>query len=117
MGDTVQYCITFTNVGAGPATFDIWDTIPDVTNFIWCTEGCTAPSSGSQGNTYVVDWHLTNVPAGASGTVCMWVQLERWPYFRPERLKEYLAGLKNRLMAYFRNDDYTLETARNRGTP
>src|ERR1035437_5501381 len=93
MGDTVQYCITFTNVGAGPATFDIWDTIPDVTNFLWCTEGCTAPSSGSQGNTYVVDWHLTNVPAGASGTVCMWVQLERWPYFRPGRLKEYFAEI------------------------
>lgn len=112
MGDTVQYCITFTNVGGSFATFDIWDTIPDVTNFLWCTDGCTAPSSGSQGSTYVVDWHLTAVPPGTSGTVCMWVQLARWPYYRPENLKEYFAGLKHRFMSYFREEDSTLNNER-----
>jgi hypothetical protein len=115
MGDTVQYCITFTNVGADYASFHIWDTIPDVTNFLWCTSGCT--TSGAQGNNFVVDWYITNVPPGESGSVCVWVELARFPYFKPGSMKEYFADINSRLMAYFRDDKYAVMEERNRGNP
>ena len=115
MGDTVQYCISFTNVGADYATFHLWDTIPDVTNFLWCTSGCT--TSGAQGNNFVVDWYIVNVPPGEWGSVCVWVELARFPYFRPMKTREYLASLNSGFLELFKGEKYMLMDERNRGTP
>ncbi len=89
LGETVQYCIEFTNAGENPATFNIWDTIPGPLDFLYCTENCTGPVTydtgpladqcpGSPGNDCrVINWTFTGVPAGATGSVCFWVLAAR----------------------------------------
>jgi uncharacterized repeat protein (TIGR01451 family) len=90
IGDTVQYCISFTNVGANPATFEIWDTIPGPMEFLDCSQDSTGDCTISTPNANCLDyegasphscrlisWHMINVPAGATGSVCFWVLVAR----------------------------------------
>jgi len=90
LGDTVQYCIQFTNVGENQANFTIWDTIPGPLDFLWCTENCDGPVTydtgaladqcpGSPGDDCrVISWQFVDVPPGASGQVCFWVLAARF---------------------------------------
>ncbi|MCE5300497.1 MAG: hypothetical protein LLG37_06465 [Spirochaetia bacterium] len=98
-GDTVQYCLTFKNVGENPAAFTIWDTLPYEVDFLWCSESCNyfTWGDGKRG----VSWSFTNVPPGMSGSVCFWVQVARWPlpYFKPKMYREYFAYLKDFMFA------------------
>lgn len=82
MGETITYCFNYNNTDAAPWTFNIWDTIPAVTDFVGCNNGCTAATFGSD---VVVSWPTINAASGASGTVCMWVAVNRFPMRREDR--------------------------------
>jgi hypothetical protein len=73
--ETVTYCFNYTNPEAAGRTFSLWDTIPAVTDFIGCSSGCTVNTYGSN---VVVNWNLT-VPAGGSGSVCVYAGANRYP--------------------------------------
>ena len=75
LGDTITYCFNYTNPEAAVRTFNLWDTIPAVADFIGCDSGCTVQAYGSN---IVVNWPLS-VAANGSGTVCMWVAANRYP--------------------------------------
>jgi uncharacterized repeat protein (TIGR01451 family) len=91
IGDTITYCLTYTNEGNNTVTsYAIWDTIPYVTQFIGCTGGCNWYVDAA-GNT-VVYWIIPTINIGASGTVCFWVQVYRYPYLETE--KEIFAYLQ-----------------------
>ncbi len=91
LGDTVIYCITFTNLLDQQASFTIWDTIPDAMNFVSASDGGqlitwnaaivpprTAPLRG-------IVWSLKDVPPVSQapynwGTVCFTVWVARISY-------------------------------------
>lgn len=79
LGQTITYCFNYHNYDVASATFDLWDTIPAVTDFVGCDNSCTLQTFGSN---VVVKWTIT-VPSNASGTVCMWVAANRYPYNGP----------------------------------
>jgi uncharacterized repeat protein (TIGR01451 family) len=75
LGDTITYCFNYNNTDAAPWTFNIWDTIPAVTDFVGCDHGCTTQTAGSS---VLVVWPVTVTPGG-SGSVCAWVAANRYP--------------------------------------
>jgi hypothetical protein len=91
LNETVTYCFNYTNPEPAPRTFMLWDTIPAVTDFIGCNSGCNTQTFGSD---VVVSWSI-NVPAGGSGSVCMWVGANRFP----------MSGKKKVLAAMNRKQD------------
>ena len=78
LGETFTYCFNYSNTEASPWTFSIWDTIPGAADFVGCDHGCTTAVNGSN---VVVTWPIT-VPANGSGSVCMWVAANRYPFLR-----------------------------------
>ena len=104
LGDTVQYCLSFTNSGPNVASFDLWDTIPDPMDFLYCTDSCTVntftggcPNSPG-GNCRVVTWHISGMQPGDVGTECFWVQAARLQTYAPEQ-KEFFADVREKFMA------------------
>jgi uncharacterized repeat protein (TIGR01451 family) len=91
LGDQVNYCLVYTNNGTATASFTLWDTIPAVTDFVSCTNGCSQVTIGP--NKLVV-WNITNVGVGASSQVCFVVQINRLPSL-PWR-REFFAMLDER---------------------
>jgi hypothetical protein len=83
LGNTVQYCLNYYNTGSAPAVFNLWDTIPAVTNFVSCTGGC---ATNTYGATVVVSWaNVGPVAAGANGSVCFVVQVVSLPYLMDDK--------------------------------
>lgn len=84
IGDTISYCIIYTNNASYTiTTLNIWDTIPAVTDFItgtagFSTTGFTAP--------VVVSWTLSSVAPSASATYCFTVRVARYPYNMLEQM-------------------------------
>ena len=85
IGDTVTYCLTVTNTSGSSVTFDLWDTLPEITSFVDCDNGCTNTTYGSR---EVVHWEIT-LASDASATRCFWVTVDSYPYFILH--KEYFA--------------------------
>jgi len=81
IGDTLQYCITFTNVGAVVTDLVIWDTIPYEVDFLFCQGGgCTTyPATVNGLPTTVVQWEINGLEVGVSGSVCFLVRVARFP--------------------------------------
>ena len=92
LGDTVTYCLTYTNTSSSDKDTDIWDTVPANTLYLGCSGGCDLV-----GGT-IVHWFLT-IGSGYSGTLCFWVKVTGYPYFPTG--KEYLACLRQREIDMF----------------
>lgn len=92
LGDTVNYCLIYQNNSSVPESFTIWDTIPAVTDFVSCTNGCTQQTFGL--NRLVV-WTLTNIGVGVQNEVCFAVQVNRMPTMVPWKT-EFFALLDER---------------------
>jgi uncharacterized repeat protein (TIGR01451 family) len=105
LGDTITYCLTFTNNGTGPASFTIWDTIPAVTDFVGCDNGTKGYSTGCGSLTMspwvLAMWNIADVPVGGFDTICVYVKVNRLPFLFMHR--EFLALLEDReYMAFTR---------------
>jgi hypothetical protein len=88
----VNYCLVYQNNSTVPESFTIWDTIPGVTDFVSCTNGCTQQTIGVN---RLVIWNLTNIGVGVQDEVCFAVQVNRMPTMLPWQ-KEFLALLDER---------------------
>lgn len=86
LGDQVNYCLVYTNNGTANANFTVWDTIPLVTDFVSCTNGCSQVIYGPY---VVLVWNITGLGVGQSNQVCFVVQVNRLPYL--QNGKEYFA--------------------------
>jgi uncharacterized repeat protein (TIGR01451 family) len=71
LGDTVTYCVAYSNLGCDSSNFQIWDTVPSALLY----QGATAPGFVSGG---IVQWTIPFVPAGGSGSVCFWGVLQSY---------------------------------------
>lgn len=76
LNETITYCFDYHNDDFAQVTFNLWDTILAVTDYIGCNGGCSVQTYGS--NT-VVNWQIT-VTANTSGSVCFWVCAARYPF-------------------------------------
>ncbi|MDX1450766.1 MAG: Ig-like domain repeat protein, partial [Acidimicrobiia bacterium] len=73
-GDQLEYRLTYTNSGNGPATNTmLTDVVRDRTTFVSCT-GCTVTGDGSPGS--VITFDLGTVTAGGSVSVTFIVELD-----------------------------------------
>jgi len=69
-GDTLTYTIDFVNLGDGEAeNVMITDTLPDYVTFVSASDGGTEAGG-------VVTWNLGTLPAGASGSVTLTVEID-----------------------------------------
>lgn len=81
IGDTVQYCITFTNQGIVVSDLNIWDTIPYELDFLYATIPYNTQTVSVNGyNHTMVYWTLPSVVPGDSGSVCIWARVARFPH-------------------------------------
>ena len=87
LNDIITYCFEIDNVAMIAQSFDLWDTIPAVTSYIGCDNGCVIDGSNT-----VVSWPMITVNASDSRTVCFWVIADQYPYVDFE---EFLAFLKS----------------------
>ena len=94
IGDTITYCIDFSNYSGAARTFNIWDTVPAIMTL----QGCDGCSVNFYGDTTVVWWPINNLANGATGQVCFWVTVARLPYFEIE--KEFFASGVNKYLPY-----------------
>ncbi len=77
LGDTVTYCITYTNNSTDDKDTDIWDTVPGNMVFSGCDNSCDTQAYGIYN---VVHWYIA-LPPGAYGTVCFYARIT--DYVRP----------------------------------
>jgi uncharacterized repeat protein (TIGR01451 family) len=101
LGEVITYCFDYTNSTGAPVSFQLWDTLPAVTDYVGCSGGCT--TSGSTPN-FIVSWSI-NVAAGGSAHVCTWVRVARMPWFDP--LFEYFTMAKEESFVF----DYSVTKA------
>lgn len=94
IGDTITYCIDFSNYSGAARTFNIWDTVPAIMTL----QGCNGCSVNYYGDTTVVWWPINNLANGAAGQVCFWVTVARLPYFEIE--KEFFASGVSKYLPY-----------------
>jgi hypothetical protein len=80
LGQQITYCFDYHNYDVAPVNFNIWDTIPAVTDFVGCDSGCNTATYGSN---VVVSWPIT-VASNATGAVCVWVAANRFPANGPQ---------------------------------
>jgi uncharacterized repeat protein (TIGR01451 family) len=92
LGETITYCLLFTNIGSSPATFNIWDTIPAVTTYAGCDNGTKGYASGCAKSGNLVIWNVT-APAGGFDTVCFYTKVTSLPFFMINR--EFLALMED----------------------
>ncbi|MCE5301372.1 MAG: DUF11 domain-containing protein [Spirochaetia bacterium] len=79
LGETIQYCLNYTNASGATASFSLWDTVPSEMDYVNCTGGCTTIVSGGR---TIVKWDFTGIANGASGSVCFNARAARLPYFK-----------------------------------
>lgn len=83
VGDTITFCLFYSNDSSAVATINVWDTVSTFLTYVGCNSGCTPP--GGPGG--VVSWSITGVPAlTGSGSVCFWGTVNGYP-FMPELLE------------------------------
>lgn len=71
-GDTVTYCIAWSNTGTAAVNMVITDPYDPILTFIGADNGGT--NSG-----HTMTWNLGSQPANSSGTVCFWAQITAYP--------------------------------------
>lgn len=71
--NVIEYQLTYSNNGTGPATVTITDPVPDHSTFLSCSDGCTTTGT-TPGST--ITWDIGEVAAGDSSTVTFRVTLD-----------------------------------------
>jgi len=76
IGDTITFCIEYTNTNSEAVSFNIWDTVPYAMDYVSCESGCGV---NYYGDIKVVYWVLNGIVQGASGIVCFDAVIMRLP--------------------------------------
>ena len=71
IGDTITFCIAWTNDSSATQTVHFWDTVSPYLTYVGCSNACT-----KTGNT--VAWGVS-APSGASGQSCFWGTVSGYP--------------------------------------
>jgi hypothetical protein len=73
LGDTVTFCINWTNDSTSVRTFNVWDSISTYISYLGCISGCAKTGQ-------VVSWTVTSANPGDTGTFCFWGTLNGFPW-------------------------------------
>ena len=71
LGDTLTFCIQWTNDSSATQTLNIWDSLSAALGYLGCSDACSA--SGQ-----LLRWTFS-APAGAAGQVCAWAVITGYP--------------------------------------
>jgi len=97
IGQTITYCITVTNTSASTVTFNLWDTLPTVLDYVGCDNSC---STSNVGGRTIVYWTISNLAPSASATRCFWGVVARYPWNPLEKNKSVFAMLNRYISIY-----------------
>lgn len=106
LNETITYCFNYSNPEPVARTFQLWDTIPAVTDFIGCNGGCSVQTYGSN---VVVSWTI-NVAANGSGTVCMWLLAARYPWLDLKEFYAYREYFYNIDNFFYKNNSFFMDS-------
>jgi uncharacterized repeat protein (TIGR01451 family) len=89
-GETVSYCIAWSNTGTASVNVRIWDTLDPVLTYAGSDNGGTLIPPR------LVLWDLGPQPANSGGTVCVQAQITAYPLkpFQPLQLYAYESWLR-----------------------
>ena len=99
-GETVTYCLAWSNTGTAAVNIQIYDTVPYVLTYVGSDNGGSLAGG-------VVTWNLGSQAANTSGSVCFWGKITSYPLLPPWRQaqpetvlawmrQDWLAGLPGR---------------------
>jgi uncharacterized repeat protein (TIGR01451 family) len=94
LGDTVTYCVNWTNNSSAAQSFNVWDTVPASITYLGCISGC-AQSGG------VVSWSLVGAAAATSGTFCFWGRVSGYPLLPGAQLQVAALPARDEIQALF----------------
>ena len=92
IGDTITFCIAYTNDSGATQTIKVWDTVSSFLTYIACNNACTHAGS-------LVSWSVAGVAAGGSGSVCFWGTVNGYP-FMPELMQVQTAAIRQEDLEY-----------------
>jgi uncharacterized repeat protein (TIGR01451 family) len=72
IGDTITFCLAWSNDSGVIKVVNHWDTIPSTLTYVGCSNSCTKTGS-------VVSWSV-NAAIGASGQACFWGKVNGYPW-------------------------------------
>jgi uncharacterized repeat protein (TIGR01451 family) len=72
LGDTITYCLDWSNDSSAPQTIVFWDTLDPVLTYLG---GSPAPSQSGQ----TLTWNLGPQAPGNAGQACFWVRVDAYP--------------------------------------
>lgn len=98
IGTTINYCITVTNTSGSTVTFNLWDTLPAVLDYVGCDNSCSTSNIGGR---TIVSWTISNLAPSASATRCFWGVVARYPWNPVEERKSVFALLNKYLYGYY----------------
>ncbi|MCX8092750.1 MAG: DUF11 domain-containing protein [Candidatus Goldbacteria bacterium] len=101
LGQTITYCITVTNTSGSTVTFNLWDTLPTVLDYVGCDNSCSVLNTGGR---TIVSWTISNLAPSGSATRCFWGVVARYPW-NPLYEKRSIFALLNRyFLDYYKRE-------------
>ena len=71
IGDTITFCIAWTNNASSAQTVHFWDSVSPYLTYVGCSNSCTKTANA-------VAWSVSAAP-GASGSSCFWGTVSAYP--------------------------------------
>ena len=93
-GNTVTYCLSWTNNSNSIQSFNVWDTVSPFITYLGCLSGC-AEAGG------VVSWTVSNAAAGANGSFCFWGTVSGYPMLKGTETQVATLPAKDDMQALF----------------
>ena len=78
LGETVTYCIAWSNTGTAAVNISIWDTLNPVLTYVGSDNGGFATGN-------IIRWNLGVQAANTGGNVCVWAFINAYPALPPWR--------------------------------
>jgi uncharacterized repeat protein (TIGR01451 family) len=94
VGDTVTYCLNWTNNSSAVQSFSVWDTVSPYITYMGCISGCA-----QSGN--VLSWNVVSAASGATGTFCFWGTVNAYPMLPVRGIEVAALPSKQRIHALF----------------
>jgi uncharacterized repeat protein (TIGR01451 family) len=97
LGETVTYCIAWSNTGTAAVNISIWDTLDPVLTYVGSDNAGFATGQ-------VVRWNLGSQAANSSGSVCVWAFINAYPAMPPwrDRASELAFGPQGQFLPWRR---------------
>jgi len=72
LGDTITFCMAWSNDSSASQPIAVWDTVSPYLTYLGCSNGCGYGAP-------VVSWNLGSQASHSTGTLCFWARVTGYP--------------------------------------